>query len=100
MGIWDPLRRLAGNRGRGEGVTRWLGEVYPVIQARAQLEDAEIHWVRSAALPGADEWSRAGERGTVMSTVTNQGHRHWMVLPGVFNAPSCIDFLRRLAEPG
>ncbi|MBA2723578.1 MAG: winged helix-turn-helix domain-containing protein [Methylibium sp.] len=82
-----------------QGLRRWLDQVHPAIEARARLEGAEIHWVHGAALQrDEDGMSPAGQQGTVVSTVTKQGHRHWMTLPGALDAPHCIDFLRRLAE--
>ena len=94
-----------------EEVARWIEEEYPALEARAAVEDAEIHWgdetgVRSTthvgrgyAVPQSPpELSHSGSRFSInmISTVTNDGQLRWMVYEGMMNGPLFIQFLTRL----
>jgi transposase len=94
-------------------VHRWLEETYPLIKARAQAEDAEIHWgdetgVRSCchtgrgyARPGhTPEMMVSGSRFSVnmISSITNQGKVRFMIYCGRMTASLFIVFLSRLID--
>ena len=92
-------------------VQTWLNEVYPAIQARADKEQADIHWGdemgiqnrcqagRSYALVGKTPVQRhAGKRLkiNVISTVTAQGLIRFMIYTDSLTAERFIQFLTRL----
>ena len=100
-----------------EAVERWLREEYPRIQAEAQAEGAEIHWldeagVRSDCTSGRGYAPRGqtpvqplpGKRFGVnyIATVTNLGVLRFMVFTGRFTAAVLLVFLARLlaGRPG
>jgi transposase len=100
-------RRHAKKQDREE-VRRWLEETYPGIQARAEREDAEIHWGDEMGV-AADEhprygYARQGEPATmevpdphirinVISTVTNEGAVRFMT---ALSATSLLDLFPAL----
>ena len=79
----------------------WLEKDYPAIAERAKAEGGEIHWGDETALTNTHGGGRsyAPKEGTpvalapgtrqklsMISTVTNQGKAHWMIIDGNFNA--------------
>lgn len=112
---WGYVRHARIERSRvrdAPALLHWLACDLPAIQVRARLEAAEIHWAHAGTLMDAasgtapfarlEETSiRAGSssgEGLVLSTVTNKGSRFWMTAHGPLDAPTCIDFLRRLTQ--
>jgi transposase len=106
-----PVRKSY--RQNPEEVRRWLEETYPVIEARAQAEGAEIHWgdetgVRSCCHAGRG-YSRRGHTpalkvpGTrfsvnMVSSITNQGKVRFMIYCGHMTAALFVVFLSRLID--
>jgi hypothetical protein len=96
-----------------QAVRKWLDEEYPAIREQAKAEDAEIHWGDEMGLRADHQAGRSwGKRGVtpvipatgqrfgcnMISTITNRGRLSFTVFQGKFNAPLCIDFLRRLVK--
>jgi transposase len=94
-------------------VRKWLHADCPAIAARAQAEDAEIHWGDDTGLRSDDVRGRGfAPKGqtpvirvnnkrhglSVISTVTNKGQMRWRIFDGALNAQILIDFLRRLVK--
>lgn len=97
-----------------EAVKQWLQEDYPAISSRAKAENAEIHWADETAVMNSDVrgrsysprgrtpstrsvWGRR-ERFSMISSVSNKGKCHWMVINGVFNADRLIEFMESLVK--
>ena len=98
---------------RPEAIKRWLDEEYPAIAERAKAEDGEIHWGDETALVNTDVRGRSyapkgqtpvtcapGRRQklSMISTVTNQGKAHWMIVEDNFDAAKLIEFLEALIK--
>ena len=96
-----------------EAVTRWLNEEYPQIRKDAKAAGARIFWADEMGLrsdhTAGRTWGLKGQTPVVpatgqrfgcnlVSTVSNQGTLHFMVLRGRFNAKVFIDFLGRLVR--
>jgi transposase len=96
-----------------QAVAKWLNEEYPAIREQAKAEGAEIHRGDEMGLRADHQAGRSwGKRGAtpvipgtgqrfgcnMISTITNRGRLSFMVFKGKFNAPLCIDFLRRLVK--
>jgi transposase len=106
-----PLRKSY--KQKPEEVRRWLKETYPIIEARAQAEGAEIHWgdetgVRSCCHAGRG-YARPGHTpvltvpGTrfsvnMVSSITNQGKVRFMIYCGRMTAALFVVFLSRLID--
>jgi transposase len=92
-------------------VRTWLEETYPLIEAQAKQEDAEIHWCDETGA-AADEhpgygYARRGQaataevpdshiRANLISTITNQGTVRFMTYTQTMTAALFITFLGRL----
>jgi transposase len=92
-------------------VRTWLEETYPLIEAQAAQEDAEIQWCDEVGA-AADEhpgcgYARRGAAATVevpdchlrmnlISTITNAGKVRFMTYAGTMTAALFITFLTRL----
>ena len=92
-------------------VRDWLEETYPLIEARAKKEDAEIHWGDETGV-AADEhprlgYARRGEPATaevpdrhvrmnMISAISNEGTLRFMTYKGAMDAALFIVFLGRL----
>lgn len=94
-------------------VRKWLDEQYPVIEACAKVEGAEIHWAdetglrsddvrgRGFAPPGQTPVVRVNNKRhglSVISSVTNKGAMRWKIFEGALNAAIFIDFMKRLVR--
>lgn len=94
-------------------VQQWLEEEYPLIEARAKQEGAEIHWgdetgIRSDSQHGRSYAPRgktpvirlSAKRASInmISTVTNQGKVRFMIYRDSMNAKRLIKFLRQLTK--
>lgn len=107
-----PIKRAYEQR--PEAVQTWLDETYPVIEARAKAEGAEIHWGDETALVNTDVRGRcyapAGktpvafavggtrQKLSMIATVTNKGKTRWMIIDEAFNAENLIEFLGALIK--
>jgi transposase len=94
-----------------EEVQLWLEETYPLIEAQAKEEDAEIHWCDETGA-AADQhpgyaYARRGEPATkevpdrhirmnLISTITNEGALRFMTYKETMTATVFIAFLTRL----
>jgi transposase len=126
-GIWMPVRTVgeylkrwgytAKRPGRHSSdqdpqeVRDWLEETYPLIEAQAKEEDAEIHWCDETGA-AADQhpgrgYARRGEPATkevpdshmrmnLISTITNEGAVRFMTYTKAMTAALFITFLTRL----
>lgn len=99
---------------RPEAVKQWLDDEYPVIEQRAKVEGAEIHWGDETAIVNTDvrgrSYAPAGKTpvtfaagGTrhklsMIATVTNQGKTRWMIIDEAFNTDRFIEFLEALIK--
>lgn len=94
-------------------VIQWRMKQYPMIAARAKLENAEIHWGDETGLQtGANVekgYSPKGktpylrqpskrERVNMISSVTNQGKIRFMFYRENMNGQRLIEFMRRLTD--
>ncbi len=107
-----PIKRAYEQR--PEAVKQWLDQQYPAIERRAKAEGGEIHWGDETALVNTDVRGRSyAPRGktpvtmavggtrqklSMISTVTNQGRAHWMIIDGAFNPERLIEFLQALMD--
>ena len=107
-----PIKRAYGQR--PEAVQAWLDETYPMIEARAKVEGAEIHWGDETALVNTDVRGRCHARAgktpvafavggtrhklSMIATVTNKGKTRWMIIDEAFNAEKLIEFLCALIK--
>lgn len=107
-----PIKRAYEQR--PEAVKAWLDEQYPVIEARAKAEGAEIHWGDETALVNSDvrgrSYAPAGktpvayavggtrQKLSMIATVNNQGKARWMIIDEAFNADRLIEFLGALIK--
>jgi transposase len=126
-GIWMPVRTVGEYLKRWgytakkpnrhsrdqdpEEVQLWLEETYPLIEAQAEQEDAEIHWCDETGCaadqhPGCG-YARRGEAATLevpdrhirmnlISTITNEGAVRFMTYKETMTAALFITFLSRL----
>ena len=94
-----------------QAVQAWLGETYPALAARAEREDAEIHWGDELGV-GMNDYSERGYsrightpelkvsgqrfRINMLSTITNGGKVHFMTYPGMLDSALFLVFLDRL----
>jgi transposase len=101
---------------RPEAVKQWLDQQYPQIERRAKAEGGEIDWGDETALVNTDVRARSytprgktpvtlavggtREKLSMISTVTNQGRAHWMIIDGAFNHERLIEFLQALVRDG
>ena len=92
-------------------VRDWLDETYPLIEAQARKEDAEIFWGDETGV-AADEhprlgYARRGEPATVdvpdrhirmnmISAISNEGTLRFMTYKGAMDAALFVVFLGRL----
>lgn len=96
-----------------KAIQKWLEDEYPLIQAMANKEDAEIHWGDQTGIRSEDQVGRGyaprgqtpvcrtkgtPEKVNMMSTVTNRGTLRFMFYEGSMNASRLIDFLGRLVR--
>ena len=92
-------------------VSRWLNDEYPVLAAKAKLENAEIHWGdetgirsdnvngRSYAPKGKTPIRRsrgAREQINMISSITNQGKVRFMFYKEKMCSDLLIKFMKRL----
>jgi transposase len=127
FGIWMPVRtvgdylhrwgytakrpRRLANDQDPEEVRTWLEETYPLIEAQAKQEDADIFWCDETGV-AADEYprlgyAREGQRATMkvpkqhirinmISAINNEGELRFMTYKETMDGALFIDFLRRL----
>ena len=92
-----------------KAVKKWLDESYRQIKARAQQEEAEIHWADEAGVSSQDHYPRGSapkgktpvfvrshsqrERVNMISSITNQGKLRFMLYEGKFRSQTFIRFL-------
>lgn len=96
-----------------EAVQAWLEDAYPGLAARAEREDAEIHWGDELGVGMNDfsgrGYSRIGNtpelkvsgqrfRINMISTITNGGKVHFMTYPGMLDSALFLVFLDRLLQ--
>ena len=95
-------------------IKEWLEETYPMIKAKAALENAEIYWgdetgvqnecnyVRGYAPKGQTPEAKVSSdkkiRVNMMSAITNQGKLRFMLYEGKMNQQRMVDFLQRLTS--
>jgi len=94
-----------------EEVQQWLDETYPAIEARAELEGAEIHWGDEVGVAADQQPARGyaprGEpatqnvpdphlRASQISTITHRGDVRFMTYTRTLTAALFIVFLERL----
>lgn len=106
-----PLRRAYERQDKAVKV--WLEETYPMIAARAKLENAEIHWRDEAGFRSDHQtgtsYSPKGQtpvvkstgkrfRVNMISTVTNKGTLRFMLFEESFTAEVFLNFLERLTK--
>jgi len=98
---------------RAPEVKAWLEEEYPVIQARAKRENAEIYWGDETGLRNDCQHERGyapkgqtpvirlnakRESINMISAITNQGKVRFRIFEGGMNADVLIDFMMRLVK--
>jgi transposase len=92
-------------------VREWLEKIYPLIEAQAKKEDAEIYWCDETGV-AADEYPRLGYaregqpatmevpdshiRMNMISAISKEGTLRFMTYKGAMNADLFIVFLTRL----
>lgn len=97
-----------------KAVKQWLDGDYPAIAKRAKEEGAEIQWCDETAIMNTDVRGRSysprgqtpitravwgqREKFSMISSVTNQGRCHWMMIDGAFNADRLIEFMGHLIK--
>jgi transposase len=94
-----------------EEVQLWLEETYPLIEAQAKQEDAEIHWCDETGCAADHQpgygYARKGQPATMdvpdrhirmnlISTITNEGEVRFMTYQETMTAALFITFLSRL----
>ena len=94
-------------------VQKWLNETYPQIEAKAEAENAEIHWgdetgcqnecnyIKGYAPTGKTPTlpvSTDKQKVNMISSVTNQGKLRFMFFEGSFNAEIFLTFIKRLVN--
>jgi transposase len=105
--------RRHAKRQEPEEVRTWLGETYPLIEARARQEGGEILWGDETGV-AADEYprlgyARQGQRATMqvpdshirinmISTISNEGTLRFMTYQGTMSATLFLVFLTRLLQ--
>ncbi len=111
---WGYTAKRPGRQARDqdpEEVRQWLEQTYPALQARAQAEDAEIHFGDETGVAAdhhpAVGYARCGEPATMdvperhirinmISTITNEGALRFMTYAQTLTAALFIGFLTRL----
>ena len=98
---------------RAPEVKAWLEEKYPVIQAQAKAENAEIYWGDETGLRNDCQHERGyapkgktpvirlnakRESCNMISAITNQGKVRFRIFDGGMNADVLIDFMMRLVK--
>lgn len=106
-----PIKRAYERNDRK--IQTWLKEEYPMIEAKAQQEKAEIHWGDETGISNRDQIGRgyapkgktpirkhAGkrERINMISTVTKLGKIRFMFYEGRMNSEMLIKFMKRLIK--
>jgi transposase len=97
-----------------EKVKQWLNEVYPEIEAKAKVDNAEIHWADETSVVNTDVRGRSySPRGktpetlavwghresfSMLSSVTNQGKCRWMIIDKAFDSQKLIEFMESLIK--
>jgi transposase len=104
-----PRRRA--RRQDPDEVGRWLAFTYPLIEARAAREGAEVHWCDETGASANEHpgrgYARAGRppelkvsgerfRVNLVSTITNQGKVRFMTYTSTLTAAVFLAFLGRL----
>ncbi|HEX3449544.1 MAG TPA: IS630 family transposase [Isosphaeraceae bacterium] len=92
-------------------VDRWLEWTYPAIEARAALEDAEIHWCDEAGARADQQprkgYAREGDparvevpkphiRMNLVATITNEGEVHFLTYKESMTGALFVTFLEEL----
>ncbi len=102
--------RTLGRKGKSASAIhdRWMIDDYPGVAAQSKAQGGEVSWgdqhevagedarVLSAATPRNRPVRSGRRRLSMISSVTNGGHRRWNTFVGALDAPILIDFLRRL----
>lgn len=98
---------------RAPEVKAWLEDKYPLIQARAKQESAEIYWGDETGLRNDCQHERGyapkGKTPTIrlnanrasinmISAITNQGKVRFRIFEGTMNADVLIHFMMRLLK--
>lgn len=94
-------------------VRKWLKEQYPAIQAKAEAQNAEIHWADETGLNSHDHRGRGYapkgktpvrlhnaqyEKVNLISSVTNQGKLRFLCYEGSFTYRTFHRFLKGLIQ--
>ena len=95
-------------------VKQWLDESYPLLKARAEEQNAQIHWGDETGLSSLEHYPRGyapkgktpvltlsqsqRERVNMISSITNQGKVRFMIYDEMFTAQVFIRFMRRLIK--
>ncbi len=95
-------------------VKKWLNESYPLLQERANKEDAQIHWGDETGLSSLEHYPRGyspkgqtpvlilsqskRERVNMISSITNQGKVRFMIYDDKFTAQVFIKFIKQLTK--
>ena len=92
-------------------VDRWLEWTYPAIEARAALEDAEIHWCDETGARADQQprkgYAREGDparvevpkphiRMNLVATITNEGEVHFLTYKESMTGALFVTFLEKL----
>lgn len=107
-----PIRRAYEQCPKAVG--KWLNEDYPAIAKEAKKQGAEIHWGDETGVCNTDSRGRSySPRGitpetrvvqgrresfSMISSVSNQGKCHWMMVEGAVNSDRLIEFLEALCH--
>lgn len=98
---------------RGSKVIRqWLERNYAEVAQKAQVESAEIYWLRKPVMIDAEAWSPSimskgadaempipsKKKLSMVSVATNQGKLLWAISNGPFNLERQIKFMEALIE--
>ena len=94
-------------------VKKWLEVAYPLVQARAKQEKAEIHWGDETGVTNELNYGRSYSpigvtpvayvqakrlSTSMISTITNQGKVRFMIYKGGMNVAIFKQFLQRLIK--
>ena len=111
---WGLTCQRPTKRAYGQDIARiekFKVEEYPLIAARAKVENAEIYWGDETGVNNTENYERGyaekgkppvlytetkRERTNMISAITNKGHVQFMVYDETMNQQLLIDFLGRL----
>ena len=106
-----PTKRACGQD--IQRIEKFKKEEYPVIAARARVENAEIYWGDETGISNQENFERGfaekgnppvlpvetkHERLNMISAITNQGSVRFMVYDGTMTQQKLLDFMSRLIK--